>query len=119
MSVAQGNILDIEGAPGRLSLRPALKLAGWNATVVTNWDHALRLIEREHYEVALLNIDRPGRKALEMCRKIRHRSRLITVMILTTVDDEVHRVEFLDAGADAVVRPDSVHELVARIRAVI
>jgi DNA-binding response OmpR family regulator len=61
----------------------------------------------------------PGIDGLEVCRRIRQRSR-IPVIMLTAKGDETDRVVGLELGADDyVAKPFSPRELLARLRAVL
>ena len=60
----------------------------------------------------------PGLSGLEMCRRLRATGISIPVILLTAKDEVNDRVAGLDAGADDyVVKPFSIEELLARIRA--
>jgi DNA-binding response OmpR family regulator len=60
----------------------------------------------------------PGMSGLEICRRLRSTGSSIPVIFLTAKDDIGDRVAGLDAGADDyVVKPFSIEELLARIRA--
>ena len=61
----------------------------------------------------------PGLDGIGVCRRIRAHSG-IPVLLLSDYDDEEHRVEGLEAGADDyVVKPFSYRELMARITVVV
>jgi len=67
----------------------------------------------------LLDVMMPGIDGLEVCRRIRQKSR-IPVIMLTAKGDETDRVVGLELGADDYVpKPFSPRELVARVRAVL
>jgi two-component system KDP operon response regulator KdpE len=56
----------------------------------------------------------------ETCRRICHAYPCLPIIMLTVRDDEHDKVEALDAGAyDYVTKPFQIHELAARLRAVI
>ena len=61
----------------------------------------------------------PGLDGLSVCREIRRRQ-LMPIVMLTARDDEADRVNGLEAGADDyVVKPFSIAELLARVRAML
>ena len=69
--------------------------------------------------MALLDVMMPGMDGLEVCRRIRQKSK-IPVLMLTARGDEADRVVGLELGADAyLAKPFSPRELLARIRAVL
>jgi DNA-binding response OmpR family regulator len=60
----------------------------------------------------------PGLSGLEICRRLRSTGNKVPVILLTARDEVSDRVAGLDAGADDyVVKPFSIEELLARIRA--
>ncbi len=60
----------------------------------------------------------PGLSGLEVCRRLRSTKDQVPVILLTAKDEVSDRVAGLDAGADDyVVKPFSIEELLARVRA--
>ena len=60
----------------------------------------------------------PGLTGVELCRRMRSTGIKIPVILLTARDEVSDRVTGLDAGADDyLVKPFSIEELLARIRA--
>ncbi len=75
--------------------------------------------EQGAFDVALLDLTMPGMDGLEVCRRIRERSR-IPIVMLTARGDETDRVVGLEIGADDYLpKPFSPRELLARMRAVV
>jgi DNA-binding response OmpR family regulator len=69
-------------------------------------------------DIVLLDLRLPDIDGLEVCRRLRERSR-VPIIVVTARGEEVDRVVGLELGADDyVVKPYSLRELVARIRAV-
>ena len=80
---------------------------------------ALGKLERESYDVVLLDVMMPGDDGLTVLGKIRKLGR-VPVIMLTAKGDETDRVVGLELGADDYVsKPFSPRELLARIRAVL
>jgi DNA-binding response OmpR family regulator len=72
--------------------------------------------------VMILDLNIPVLNGLEVCRILRSRpdSANLPIIILTAMTGEADRVTGLDAGADDyVIKPFSVRELAARVRAVL
>ena len=68
-------------------------------------------------DVVLLDLGLPDRDGLEVCQEIRQRSE-VPIIIVTARGQESDRVQGLELGADDyVVKPFSLRELAARIRA--
>ena len=79
----------------------------------------LATLEGDVFDVVLLDVMMPGMDGLEVCKRIRQKSR-VPVIMLTAKGDETDRVVGLELGADDYVpKPFSPRELLARMRAVL
>jgi DNA-binding response OmpR family regulator len=79
----------------------------------------LRRVEQGGIDVVLLDLTLPGMDGLEVCKRIRERSR-IPIVMLTARGDETDRVVGLELGADDYLpKPFGPRELLARMRAVL
>ena len=100
----------------------ALSRAGFETRAVPDAAQAERAIEQERPDLILLDWMLPGVSGLDFARKLRRAdsTRNIPVVMLTAKGEEGDRLSGFDAGADDyVVKPFSVKELMARIRAVL
>jgi len=99
-----------------------LEAEGYVAECVERGDEAeLRLAENS-YDLVVLDWMLPGVSGLEICRRLRARepTRTMPVIMLTARGEEGERVRGLSVGADDyVVKPFSVPELMARVRALL
>lgn len=96
-----------------------LKLAGYQTVEAPDGTVALELLATHDPDVVLLDLRLPDLDGYEVCRRIRHRSRVPIVMV-TAMDTEAATIQGLDFGADDyVVKPFRPEELLARIRAVL
>jgi two-component system OmpR family response regulator len=69
-------------------------------------------------DLVLLDWMLPGISGLEVCRRLRATGSKVPIILLTAKDEISDRVAGLDAGADDyIVKPFSIEELLARIRA--
>lgn len=69
-------------------------------------------------DLVILDWMMPGMSGVEVCRRLRSTGSKVPVILLTAKDGVQDRVEGLDAGADDyVVKPFSIEELLARVRA--
>ena len=69
-------------------------------------------------DLVLLDWMMPGLSGVEVCRRLRATGAMMPVILLTAKDGIEDRVAGLDAGADDyVVKPFSIEELLARVRA--
>jgi two-component system, OmpR family, KDP operon response regulator KdpE len=99
------------------SLRAALESHGYRVLSATNATSALDACAAERPDVVLLDLALPGIDGIEVCRRLRHWSRVPILVISATVD-ESRKVQALDAGADDyITKPFGTEELLARIRA--
>jgi DNA-binding response OmpR family regulator len=79
----------------------------------------LAALESGVFDAVLLDVMMPGMDGLEVCKRIRQKSR-VPVIMLTAKGDETDRVVGLELGADDYVpKPFSPRELLARLRAVL
>jgi len=99
-----------------------LEAEGYVVESVERGDEAeLRLAENPP-DLVLLDWMLPGVSGLEICRRLRARenTRTLPVIMLTARGEEAERVRGLSVGADDyVVKPFSVPELMARVRALL
>src|SRR5215469_11783386 len=108
-------------APLVTMLRYNLEKEGFQVCEAGDGEEALVQIAERKPDIVLLDWMLPLVSGIEVCRRIRRspETRTLPVIILTARGEETDRVRGLDSGADDyVVKPFSVSELVARLRAV-
>lgn len=82
-------------------------------------NQALALIREHRPDVAVLDIQMPGRTGIEVTRAVRTERLPVGVLILTAYDDEPFVMTALQAGANGyVLKSADPDELVAAVRAV-
>ena len=109
-------------APLVALLRYNLEKEGFAVAEATDGEEALLQIAERRPDVVLLDWMLPLVSGIEVCRQIRRApaTRSMPVIMLTARGEEGDRVRGLNSGADDyVVKPFSLSELVARLRAVI
>jgi len=95
-----------------------LQYEGYEVTTATDGFDGLSQARESTPDLLILDWMLPGISGLEICRRLRQTGSTVPVILLTAKDDISDRVEGLDAGADDyVVKPFSIEELFARIRA--
>lgn len=97
-----------------------LEAEGFAVEKSDNGDEALILVEEGLPDLVLLDWMLPGVSGIEVCRrlKLRRETRDVPIIMLSARSEEVDRVRGLEIGADDyVIKPYSVAELMARVRA--
>jgi DNA-binding response OmpR family regulator len=91
---------------------------GYQVTVAHDGMEGLTLAREANPDLAVLDWMLPNLTGVEICRRLRSTGSTIPVILLTAKDEISDRVTGLDGGADDyVVKPFSIEELLARIRA--
>ncbi len=91
---------------------------GYRVSVANDGMTGLTLARESTPDLVILDWMLPGLTGVELCRRLRSTGSKIPVILLTAKDEISDRVAGLDAGADDyVVKPFSIEELLARIRA--
>lgn len=116
-------ILVVEDEPALgLLLAYNLEAEGYRVERVERGDEAEVRLEESPPDLVVLDWMLPGVSGLEICRRLRAResTRTLPVIMLTARGEEGERVRGLSVGADDyVVKPFSVPELMARVRALL
>ena len=95
---------------------------GYRVGVASDGEEALMMIDEQAPDLVVLDWMLPKVSGVEVCRRLRSRpeTRNLPIIMLTARGEETDRVRGLDIGADDyVVKPCSMSELAARIRAVL
>lgn len=104
----------------REALRRALALEGFEVATAEHGLAALDLIDSQPPDAIILDVTMPYLDGLTVARRIRAGGHTTPILMLTARHEVAHRVAGLDAGADDyLVKPFSLEELLARIRALL
>ncbi len=104
----------------RDSLRRALRLEGYDVAIAGDGAAALQALDQRGHDLVVLDVMMPYVDGLTVCRRMRARGDRTPVLMLTAKHEVADRVAGLDAGADDyLVKPFSLDELLARIRALL
>src|ERR671931_999155 len=99
-------------------VRRGLTGEGLAADVASSGEDALWLAQAHPYDAIVLDVMLPGIDGFETCRRLRGAEVWTPVLMLTARAAVEDRVRGLDAGADDyLVKPFSLVELMARLRA--
>ncbi len=91
---------------------------GYRISIAHDGMTGLTLARESAPELVILDWMLPGMTGVEICRRLRATGIKVPVILLTAKDEVGDRVAGLDAGADDyVVKPFSIEELLARVRA--
>jgi DNA-binding response OmpR family regulator len=95
-----------------------LNYEGYQVSIAYDGLTALTAARELHPDLVILDWMLPGLSGLEICRRLRSTGDKVPIILLTAKDEVSDRVAGLNAGADDyVVKPFSVEELIARVRA--
>jgi two-component system phosphate regulon response regulator PhoB len=115
------SVLLVEDEPAqREVLAYNLQAEGYTVLQASNGEEALLLIQESKPDLVLLDWMMPLVSGLEVCRRLKMRpeTRGIPIIMLSARSEEVDKVRGLETGADDyVIKPYSLVELMARLRA--
>ena len=95
---------------------------GFHALTAESGEEALKIIKDKKVDMVLLDLMMEGMDGLEVLKHIRQEedTKDLPVIILTAKGEEINKVLGLELGADDYMsKPFGVHELIARIKAVL
>jgi two-component system, OmpR family, phosphate regulon response regulator PhoB len=114
-------VLLVEDEPAQRELLAYnLEAEGFDVITADNGEDGLILVDENDPDLIVLDWMMPQLSGIEVCRRLKSNSktRQIPVIILSARAEEVDRVRGLETGADDyVVKPYSVIELMARVKA--
>lgn len=117
----QPTVLVVEDEPAqREVLSYNLEAEGFSVARAENGEEALMLVDEAQPDIIVLDWMLPNVSGIEVCRQLKMRSetRGVPIIMLSARSEEVDRVRGLETGADDyVIKPYSVIELMARVRA--
>ncbi len=121
--MAKEKILIVEDEPDIVRmLEYNLKKEGFRTVSASDGGEGLRRADRDEPDIILLDLMLPEIDGLELCRRLRQSPRTcgIPVIMLTAKTRETDKIVGLELGADDyIVKPFSVGELIARIKALL
>jgi two-component system OmpR family response regulator/two-component system response regulator QseB len=101
-------------------LRAGLRQLGFQVDWVRDGEAAERELRAEPYAAAVLDLGLPRRDGMDVLASVRRAGVTLPVLVLTARDAVPDRIRGLDLGADDyVVKPVDLHELAARLRALV
>ncbi len=110
MSTAPISIIVVEDEPEFrrrfvhiIESEPTMRLAG----VAANKREAQALIDREPFDVMLIDLGLPDGSGIELIRQVSSRKPDVDIMVVTVFGDEQHVVSSIEAGATGYILKDS------------
>jgi two-component system phosphate regulon response regulator PhoB len=108
--------------PLALLLRYNLEAEGYDVETIARGDEADTRLREAAPDLVVLDWMLPGLSGIELCRRLRARpeTKALPIIMLTARGEESERIRGLATGADDyIVKPFSVPELIARVRALL
>src|SRR5699024_5975094 len=97
-------------------LKKYLERELYKVDVAVNGEEALRLFDKNKYNLLILDLMMPKVDGIEVCRRLRNKTN-IPILMLTAKDQEVDKVLGLGIGADDyITKPFSINEVIARVK---
>jgi two-component system, OmpR family, response regulator VicR len=94
-----------------------LEKEGYTVEMVYDGEQALHKVEEMNPDLVLLDVMLPKIDGFQVCRKIRE-NYTMPILMLTAKEEELDKVLGLEMGADDyIVKPFSMRELLARVKA--
>ena len=118
-AVSCARVLVVEDEPGIVDfVRRGLEAAGFDVETALDGTEGERLALKDSFDAIVLDLMLPGRSGLDILASVRRARPRVPVIVLTARGEIEDRVVGLDSGAvDYLVKPFSLAELVARVRA--
>ncbi|MCL4187232.1 MAG: phosphate regulon transcriptional regulator PhoB [Rhodobacteraceae bacterium] len=114
-------VLVVDDEPSqRAVLTYNLEAEGYSAVCAGDGEEALLVVAEQNPDIILLDWMLPKLSGIEVCRQLKSRpgTRNIPVIMVSARTEEEDRIRGLETGADDyVVKPYSISELMARLRA--
>lgn len=104
----------------RQGLKDTLESEAYEVVEAQDGAQAIKKFNKEPFNLILLDVMMPEKSGFEVCREIRSKDTQVPIIMLTAKSEEIDKVVGLELGADDyITKPFGVHELLARINAVL
>jgi DNA-binding response OmpR family regulator len=91
---------------------------GYSLDKAYDGESGLLKAQTKPYDLVLLDLMLPKLEGLEVCKRIREENKTLPIIMLTSRSEEIDKILGLELGADDyIVKPFSIRELIARIKA--
>jgi two-component system, OmpR family, KDP operon response regulator KdpE len=115
------SVLVVDDEPAlRKTIRASLAASGFAVEEAGTGGDAVGAVQKQLFDLVLLDVNMPGMSGIEACRQIRTLAPRVGIIMVTVRDAEEDKVRALEAGADDyVTKPFRFRELIARLGAVL
>lgn len=101
-------------------IRKGLEEQGYHVTIAPDGHTALKLIDKESFDLLIMDVMLPDYNGVDLCRSVRQHNKQTPILMLTALDQIQDKVAGLKAGADDyLVKPFHFSELLARLEALL
>jgi len=101
-------------------LKPSLESECFAVDIAQDGEKGLFMAKTNDYDLIILDNMLPKKDGAEVCKQIRLAKKNLPIIMLSVINDTEKKIELLDYGADDyMVKPFSLNELLARIRALL
>lgn len=120
MTIAPRILVADDDPTVRLLADAALRAGGYQVDCVADGTAALAALRGSRYDLALLDVDMPGRDGYLVCSDLRQEQPALPVVLVTGHDDRDAITAAFTAGAvDFIAKPVDWNALAGRVRAVL
>ena len=104
----------------RMGLVDTLESEGYGVSQAKDGKMAMQLFDKDCFDLVLLDVMMPEKSGYDVCSDIRAINEDVPIIMLTAKGEEIDKVVGLKLGADDyITKPFGIHELLARISAVL
>jgi putative two-component system response regulator len=122
-SKSRARVLVVDDDPANVQVFSRLMIRlGYEALSAQTGERALEIVSAQRPDLVLLDVNMPGIDGFEVCRRLKanRATRLIPVVLVTTLTASEDRIRGIEAGADDfVAKPPALAELEARVRSLL
>lgn len=73
----------------------------------TNFKSTLQQLEKQHFDLLVLDINIPGGDSIQMIQAVRNQQEDIPILILSSYDESIYAIRYLKAGANGYLQKES------------
>lgn len=101
-------------------LKDNLEAEGYEVVTARDGEQGVRAAAQQHPEAIVLDLMMPKLNGFDVCRMLRARGVAAPILMVTARSEEKDKIRGFELGADDyLTKPFSIHELLARLRAII